>query len=185
MKISLVIPQLEIDLDKRDILQKCLDSMAGQYNELIVIAEKMDNLAEKINLGMSKSSGDYIIVSNDDLTLLKGTLDDLCDPKHVTVPKVIFGIDKLFHGHIWCMPRKIYEDVGPMHEGYDGFYYDDSDYWMSIEAKGYEIIKKENVVVVHPRPATTLSKLQKGGRIENNRKVFVKRWGEDAVKRVR
>ena len=184
MKISLVIPYLETDISKREVLSKCLESMAGQYSELIVIADEIDNLSEKINLGISKSSGDYIVVSNDDLTLLKGTLDDLCDPDRVTVPKVVFGLDKLFHGHIWCMPRKIYEDVGPMYEGYDRFYYDDSDYWMSIEAKGYEIIKREDVVVVHPRPATTFSKLYKKGRIEANKKIFIERWGADAHRRV-
>lgn len=184
MKISLVIPHLEVNEEKREILKKCLDSMAGQYNELIVIAEKMDNLSEKINLGVGKTSGDFIVVCNDDITMFKGTLDDLCDPENVTVPKVIGGLDKLFHGHMWCMPRSIYKDVGPQWEGYDGFYYDDSDYWMKIEAKGYKIVKREDVVILHPNPATTLSQLPKEGRENTNRNRFVERWGKDALRRI-
>lgn len=184
MKISLVIPHLEVNKEKREILKKCLDSMAGQYNELIVIAEPMDNLAEKINLGMSKTSGDFIMVCNDDIILDKGTLDELCDPKYVTVPKVIGGLNKLFHGHMWCMPRKIYEDVGNIFEGYDGFYYDDSDYWMSIEAKGHTIVKRDDIVILHPQPATTLQHLKKEGREETNRKIFIDRWGRGAIRRI-
>lgn len=183
MKISLVIPSYYFD-DKREIISSCLDSMVGQYDELIIIAEKTDNLAHKINMGMNKASGDFIIVCNDDIKLFKGTLLELCDPNYVTVPKVIGGIDKLFHGHFWCMPRKIYEDVGPMWEGYDGFYFDDSDYWMSIEAKGYQVSKREDVVILHDHPATTLSKLSKSGREETNRNRFVERWGLDALRRI-
>lgn len=158
--------------------------MYGQFDELIVIAENLDNLSAKINKGMAKATGDYLVISNDDLTMFKGTLNDLCDPDHVTVPTVYGGLNKLFHGHMWCFPRKIYENVGPQWEGYDGFYYDDSDYWMLIESKGYEIIKREDIIVLHPHPATTLSQLKKGGREETNRNRFVERWGKDALRRI-
>lgn len=184
MKISLVIPHLEVNKEKRAILKRCLDSVAGQYHELIVIAEHFDNLSEKINCGVRKTTGDFIMVCNDDIELSEGTLDDLCDPKFVTVPKVIGGIDKLFHAHMWCMPRKIYESVGDMYEGYDGHYYDDSDYWMSILAKGHEIIKREDIVILHPNPASTLKHLKKEGREENNRKIFIDRWGKEALIRI-
>lgn len=183
MKISLVIPTLYFE-DKKEILSSCISSMYGQFDELIVISENIDNLAKKINLGMSKATGDYIMVCNDDITLFKGTLSELCDPDRVTVPKVIGGIDKLFHGHFWCMPRKIFEKVGPIFEGYDGFFYDDSDYWMSIEKEGFEVIKREDVVVLHPHPGTTLSQLHREGRETNNRNLFIERWGKGALRRV-
>lgn len=183
-KISLIIPHLALNEHKKELLQKLLDSMEGQYDELILMTDKTDCLSKEINKGMAKATGDYLIISNDDLTLFKGTLRDLCDSENVTVPKVIGGLDKLFHGHMWCMPRSIYQDVGPQWEGYDGFYYDDSDYWMKIEAKGYKIVKREDVVILHPNPATTLSQLPKGGREETNRSRFVERWGKDALRRI-
>ena len=183
MKISLVIPTLYFE-DKKEIFSNCISSMYGQFDELIVISENIDNLAKKINLGMSKATGDYIMVCNDDIELFKGSLNDLCDPERVTVPKVIGGLDKLFHGHFWCMPRKIFEKVGPIYEGYDGHYYDDSDYWMSIEKEGYEICKREDVVILHKHPATTLNRLRKEGREETNRNIFLNRWGKDALRRI-
>ncbi|GIW70222.1 MAG: hypothetical protein KatS3mg101_0969 [Patescibacteria group bacterium] len=79
MKISLVIPHYEVNLEKRELLLRCLSSVAGQYDELIIIAEKRFNLASKINDGLRKTSGEFIIVSNDDIKLIKGTLSDLCD----------------------------------------------------------------------------------------------------------
>lgn len=184
MKISLIIPHYEVNLEKRQMLLDCLATVAGQYDELIIIAEKRENLASKINDGLRKASGEFLMVSNDDIKLIKGTLNDLCDPEVVTVPKVIGSIDKLFHGHFWCMPRKIFEKVGFMYEGYDGFYYDDSDYWMTIESKGFKIVKREDVVILHDHPASTLKHLYKDGREENNRKIFIERWGIDALRRI-
>lgn len=183
--ISLIIPYLEIDEGKKALLDRLLDSVYGQYDELLLMTEKTDCLAKEINKGMRQAKMDYLIVSNDDVYMLEGTLRDLCQPDVVTVPKVIGGIDKLFHGHMWCMPRSIYEDVGDMWEGYDGFYFDDSDYWMSIEAKGYPIVKRNDIVIAHPHPARTLNQLFKEGREEHNRKLFVERWGEEALAKIR
>jgi len=180
-KISLVIPHLPLDDHKKELLEKLLISMEGQYDELILMTDKTDCLAKEINKGMAKAKGDYIMVSNDDLTLFKGTLKDLCDPKYVTVPKVVGGLDKLFHGHFWCMPRKIYEDVGSIWEGYDGFYFDDCDYNMQIRSKGYEISKREDVIILHPNPATTLKQLHKEGREDTNKQRFIERWGDSAL----
>ncbi|MCX8158663.1 MAG: glycosyltransferase, partial [Candidatus Diapherotrites archaeon] len=72
MKISVIIPHYEVSLEKRKLLLRFLESIAGQYTELIIIAEKRENLASKINEGLKKASGDYIIVSNDDCQLIKG-----------------------------------------------------------------------------------------------------------------
>uniref|UniRef100_A0A7C5YX72 Glycosyltransferase n=1 Tax=candidate division CPR3 bacterium TaxID=2268181 RepID=A0A7C5YX72_UNCC3 len=183
MKTSLIVPHYEVDREKGELLLKFLSSVSGQYDELIVIAQKIENLAHKINIGLQKASGDFLIVSNNDLTLIKGTLNDLCDERFVTTPKVVGVLDKLFHGHMWCMPRKIFEKVGLMYEGYDGFYYDDSDYWMMIESKGFQIVKKD-VIVSHPTSATTLKYFKKEGREEKNRQIFISRWGVEALSKV-
>lgn len=183
-KISVIVPHLPLDQNKLDLMEKLKQSIDGQYDELIIRTEKSDNLAKVINAGLKEATGDYLMVSNDDLTLFKGKLADLCIPDSVTVPKVIGGFDKLFHGHFWCMSKEIYKKIGPIYEGYDGFYYDDSDYWMTIESKGIPIIKMEEVIVLHPNPATTLSQLHKAGREDTNRNIFVERWGSDALRRI-
>lgn len=183
-KISLIIPYLEIDSEKKAVLDRMLKSVEGQYDELLLMTEKSDCLAKEINKGLAKATGDFLVVSNDDVIMHQGSLRDLAVEDKVMVPKVIGSLNKQFHGHMWCMSRKIYEDVGPQWEGYDGFYFDDSDYWMSIEAKGYPIINTEDVVIMHPHPARTLSQLFKAGREEDNRKKFVDRWGEESLKKI-
>lgn len=184
MKISVIIPHYEVNLEKRKLLLRCLSSVAGQYDELIIIADKRFNLASKINDGLKKASGDFIIVASDDIKLEKGTLRDLCDISCVTTPKVIGSVDKLFHGYMWCMPRNILNRVGLMWEGYDGFYFDDSDYWMMIESKGYRIEKKNEVVILHDHPASTLKHLVKSGQEEKNKQLFISRWGINALNKI-
>ena len=55
---------------------------------------------------------------------------------------------------------------------------------MSIEKEGFEVIKREDVVVLHPHPGTTLSQLHREGRETNNRNLFIERWGKGALRRV-
>jgi hypothetical protein len=183
MSISLVIPYYHSDDEKPGVLCGAVSSMVQYADEVIIVSETSDNLAKKINKGMKKASGDFIVVTNDDVTLVKGTLQDLCVPGYVTTPLINGGAVKLFHGHAWCMPRNIYKKVGGIYEGYDGFYYDDSDYWMSIEKAGFEIIRTE-VNMNHPLAARTIGKLTKANRDDVNRQIFIDRWGEQALAKV-
>jgi len=130
---------LEVDEEKKVILQRAIDSMKGQYDELIVIPDKIDNLSRKINKGILKAKGDFIVVCNDDIVMDKGTLKGHCVEGIVTTPYVNGGVEKLFHAHMWTMSREVLAEIGLMSEEYDGFYYDDSDYWMQIEHRGFKI----------------------------------------------
>jgi glycosyltransferase involved in cell wall biosynthesis len=177
MKISLVIPYYEVDESKKVVLQACLNSLKGQYDELIIISDKISNLSRKINKGLLLSTGDYIVVCNDDIILEKGTLKDTCLENYVVSPYVNGGVEKLFHAHMWTIPRKVLAEVGLMSEDYEGFYYDDSDYWMQIESKGFQIKQLENVDIIHSHPARTLSKLGKPGLTDYNKDLFIKTWG--------
>ena len=84
--ISLVIPYYEVDESKKTILEATINSMKGQYDELIVIPDKIDNLSRKINKGLLLSHGDWIVVCNDDILLSKGTIKDTCIDGVVTTP---------------------------------------------------------------------------------------------------
>jgi len=184
MKISLVIPYYETDESKKLILKGTIDSMKGQYDELIVIPDKIENLSRKINKGLLLSTGDYIVVCNDDIILNKGMLKDTCLEDCVVTPYVNEKSEKLFHAHMWTYSRKVLAEVGLMSEEYKGFYFDDSDYWMQIESRGVKIKQLENVNIIHTHPARTLSKLGKEGQTENNKALFIKKWGLDNYLRI-
>ena len=182
--ISLVIPYLEIDYSKKTILDGCIESMKGQFDELIVVSDKIDNLARKINKGMLLAKGDYIIVCSDDIILHRGTLKDLCIDGVVTTPLVNERSEKKFHGHMFCIPRPVFAEIGTKYEGYDGFYFDDSDHWMQIESKGIEIRQLDTVDIHHTHPARTISQLPKEGRFEYNKRLFITRWGLNKLEEV-
>jgi len=188
--ISLIIPTLRIG----DKLNQCINSLQSQVDEVIVIDDKIDNLATKINKGLKQAKGDYIAVSNDDIVWGMGKLRHLCIPGQVVSPRVIGGIDKLFHAHFWVMPKEIYQRaVGTIegdsdyglpgwYEGYDKVYYDDSDYHMKLRANGYVPVKKDDVTVIHDHPGHTLRTLNLGGVESVNRSIFIRRWGTDALR---
>ena len=177
MKISVVIPHYEVDESYRAVLDACISSMKGQYDELIVIPDKIHNLSRKINKGILQSTGDYIVVCNNDILLDKGTLKDMCQEGVVVTPYVNGRSEKLFHAHMWVFSRKVLSEVGLMSEEYDGFYYDDSDYWMQIESRGFKIHQMENVNIIHTHPARTLSRLEQSSTQNNNKALFIKKWG--------
>lgn len=179
--ISLIIPTLRIG----NKLEECIDSLKGEYDELVIIDDKIDNLAKKINKGLEQATGDFLIVSNDDITLEWGHLRYLCEEGIVASPAVNKGYLKDFHAHMFCLPRGVYEDVGGYFEGYDGFYYDDSDYWMKLLDKGYTPKIVSRININHNHPGSTLGTFSGNDkRMENNRRIFVERWGEDALKTV-
>lgn len=184
MSISLVIPTLRLG----DKLEKCLDSLEGEYDELIIIDDKEDNLAVKINKGLRQATKDYIVVSNDDIELVRGSLSDLCRENLVVSPTVIGGINKTFHAHIWCMSRELYKkavgvvrgwsDYGKpgYYEGFYRFYWDDTDYEQKLLANGFEVVRTEDVVVNHNHPGFTLGTFQDNGKTDINQQIFYSRW---------
>lgn len=181
------IPYLETDEGKREVLRRCVASLKGQ-DQVIILSGKTPTLARAINMLMEMGfsmGADYMIITNDDVELVQGSLKELCIADVVTSPLVNGKKNKLFHAHMFGISRSVYEKVGPQYEGYDGFYFDDSDYWMMIEKAGYEVRRVESVNILHPEPGRTLRRVEGHHlKMANNRGIFVKRWGFDNLQRV-
>lgn len=160
MAISLVIPTLQVDEGKKEILERCINSLSPMVDEVIVISDKEASLANKINQGLKQAKNEYIVVSNDDVYMRSGTLLDLCHSGEVHVPVVHGGIDKTFHGHMWCIPKSAYDTIGGYDESCPGPYYIDSDYWVRLIKAGIPVVKNESVHIDHPEPGRTLKHLQ-------------------------
>lgn len=189
--ISLIIPTMWV----QGVIVECLKSMTGQYDELVIVDDPIENLAKKINKGFEKASGDYFVVCNDDIVLTKGNLRDLCKPGKVLSPTIINGgSGKAFHAHMWGMPVEAYEQAVGVHDHYDDFekcgyyegfhrfYWDDSDYWMKLITAGYIPEITRDVEIRHDHPATTIGTFGPNEGIEkDNRQIFIDRWGIDAV----
>lgn len=183
MKISLIIGTRYVN----NVVIDCLKSMLGQHDEIILIDDRVGyevkNLAQVLNKGLKRATGDLLVVSNDDVILTEGKLKDLYDLNNVVSPKVVGGIDKLFHAHMFAMTRKQFKDVGYFDEEYQGAYWIDSDYWMRISEAGYGPVKNEKVVIVHEHPANTLNAINENTQLGKDR--FIEKWGEEALNYVR
>lgn len=152
--LSVVIPYMEADEGKPAILKRCVDSLSG-YDELLLIWNWKMGYAKPINKGLALAKGDFILVMNDDVILSEGQIRDLCDPEAVTSPR-INGIEKSFWGCVFCIPRWVYEKVGGLWEGYEISYFDDDDYLNTLRQAGIPTRGISSVNFLHPEGGRTL-----------------------------
>jgi GT2 family glycosyltransferase len=183
MKLSFAIPYYESDPGKRKVLEKCIRSLRG-HDELIVVTGRQESMARAVNMCLEFSHGDYIIVSNDDIELSKGNLKNLCVSGSVTQPILHGGIQKKFHAHLFCIPRDIYEKVGGWDESFTGNFFEDSDWWMLLEKNNIPILTIDSVHILHNHPGRTIERVKNDDRINYNRMKFIEKWGIDALQKI-
>lgn len=184
--LSAVIPHLETDIGKRDVLSECISSFTGHYDELLVVAEKNDSLPNKINTAVAQTRGEWVVVSNDDVKLLKGSLRDLCTDAHVTTPTINGAVNQGYSGHIFCIRRYIWDEVGGYDEGYEKFYFDDTDFEYKLRALSARMECVRDVDVYHPpEGGRTLHQIEGHEEaFERNKKRFADKWGQRALDEV-
>lgn len=179
MKVSVVIPYMEVDPEKREVLHRLTKSLKG-HDEIVVVSNWKEGYAVPINKGFAVAQGDYMIVMNDDLIQLSGSLRDLCDPEAVTSP-LVDGKEQPFWGCCFCVPRWVYEKTGGLWEGYRISYFDDDDFINVLRL---------NEVPMKSVPSVNFENVDGGGRtlhafpdhnefFEENRKRYEKRWGAE------
>jgi glycosyltransferase involved in cell wall biosynthesis len=176
MKLSACIPYYESHPEKVELLNKCVESLVG-HDEIIILAGKQKSLAAAINKLFVMAHGDYVLITNDDLTLESGNLSDLCIPGVVTSPKVN-GFVREFSGHMFCVPKTVLELVGGYDERYTIAYFDDDDFIMNLKAHNVKIQNVPSVNVLHPVGGTTLHTYPNWQEFfEENRLKFNEKWG--------
>lgn len=172
MRVSLIIPTLWVKPES--VIVPMLKSVSGMYDELIIVDHPNAKLSEKINYGLKKSTGDYICVSNDDLTINKGSIRDICEPGTVNSPKLTSGTGKTFHAHMWCMDRSVYEKIGGMDEDFI-IYWMDTDFAMRLKEAGIPTKIDNRLIVDHNHPATTMGTLS-GGFEQQDEQTFINKY---------
>lgn len=177
MKLSVVIPYMEIDEGKRQVLADTCKSFTGA-DEIIIVSNWKEGYSKPINKGLAIAKGDFLMVMNDDMIWDGGSLKRLCDETAVTSP-LVNGRNQEFWGCSFMLPRWVYEKTGGMYEGYEISYYDDNDF--------LEVLKKENIprrcvdtVRVETAGGRTLDRFPNRNEFfEKNRQHFMSRWGFD------
>lgn len=178
-KVSVVIPYYESDPGKKAVLSRCVNSLRG-HDELILVWNDNMGFTRAVNKGYELTRGDFIIMCSDDIELIKGSLRDLCDPNAVTSP-VMNGKKQDFWGALWCMPRKIYKELGtcldPRYA--NGIYYEDTDLWEELKARNIKHYCVDGVEISHPEGGRTLQRdPAKEMKAKINRDAFMSKWNK-------
>jgi glycosyltransferase involved in cell wall biosynthesis len=177
MKTSIIIPFMDAFEGKYEILERCLDSLKGA-DEVIVVDNWKAGYAVPINYGLSQATGDFLIVMNDDILQLKGDLHELCDETAVTSPIEDGVKPQKIWGNCFCIPRWVYEKTGGLDERYRVSYYDDEDFIFTLEELGIPMKCIESVEFSNPHGGTTLHTFPDHNEFyQENQCKFLHKWG--------
>ena len=176
-KISVVIPHWPKTPEHESALKRCVDSLVG-VDEIIVEVNDGIGFAKACNLGLKKTTGDYIIVANNDTVLSYGDLENLCIPDTVVVPRMATGQVDNMPRAFYCMPRSVYEKVGGYDERFEGGYFEDDDLIKRWIEAGVAIKVKGTVVVDHVG-GMTMDTLDKTDIFNKNQQRYEEKWGTD------
>lgn len=149
--ISLIIPHWAYKPEHDALLHRCVRSMDA--DEVLIIVNDGIGMGKAINKGLALAHGDYLVVANNDTTLAKGSLHDLCDPESITVPQISNTVDQKPRS-FYCLPRWVYEQIGGYDEQFERGYFEDDDLIRRWEAAHIPIRSMERVVVDHVGGAT-------------------------------
>jgi GT2 family glycosyltransferase len=182
MKFSIIIPTF----NRWDLLKNCIDSIISTvdltFGEVIVISNgctdntpflvqstykdkpvsvvywpKPLGYPKAINMGISASTGDIVILLNNDTVFLANNwYDILVDPFKTTPTAGITGVIKRYQGGkpwilFFCaaIKREVINAVGHLDETFTPGCGEDIDYCMKALAKGYTIHQVPEQVLTH------------------------------------
>lgn len=180
--ISLVIPHMPSP-ETDAALDNCIKSFQNQYDELIVVANDGMGYGPAVNLGLKYSTGSHIVVSNNDIELVKGNIKDLCWQIGFAVPLITPEPRDYLPRPIFGMPRWAYDHIIER----DGFFYDpryekgyfeDDDLHQRI--KDIPVITELGVWVHHAHGGgLTMKQVGEQEWFDKNQKVFNDKWSPD------
>lgn len=151
MKISIVIPTR-----RPNDLNECLSSIERHTKdyEVILVKEK-GGLAEKINKGIKRAKGDYIILLHDDIEVTSGWADKLAEVGCFKIGEANDAYDTWggFYPGMFCqdptrnpdycfflcLSKEAIKKIGKFDEYYTKPFYQDVDMGFQIRSKGYKI----------------------------------------------
>lgn len=176
-KISVIIPFYPIDEEKHSVLKECVQHLPP-HHETIIVWNRKEGMARAINEGAKCASGDYFLIMNDDVRYESGKIEELCQENTVVSPSYNGQLYPMLWGSCFCIPRKVWEDVGGMDERYTISYFDDDDLIFSLQEKGYQMRSTARVVFDHPQPGRTLEAMpDRDEFFEANKQKFLDKWG--------
>lgn len=181
-KVSVIIPHYPINGEVDELLKKCVDSLVG-YTELLVIVNDGMGFGKAVNVGLRLAKGDYLAVVSNDVYLESGSLQDLAQENTVVSATwglangPAIGID--FHPGVFMIPRKVYEKIGGFDETFEIADYEDCDFYERCKYAGIAFKHNPSVRFYGKQGFTKRQMKQFPSASENNRKRFIEKWGKE------
>jgi hypothetical protein len=176
--ISLIIPHMPFP-EADNALDRCLESYKGHYNELILVINDI-GYGPAVNQGLKAASGDYLIVSNNDIELRQGTLRDLPWQEGFSVPSIIPVPRDSKPRSIFCMPRWVYETVNACcgffyDPAYERGYFEDDD--LHMRTTNIPVIVRSGILVNHlDGGGLSMKMMGEQAWFNKNQEVFKSKW---------
>lgn len=183
MKLSIIVPVLNLNKQIEDLTIACLNSIY-KYTETPYEVIYIDNggplITDEVNIyvknknnvgngaswnqGLKLATGDYLLlIDNDTEVLKKGwekpLIKALEDPKVGVVFPATKNRDEddfneKLSGFFWMMRRDTFEKIGLVDEGYGLGNFEDTDYYMRTKEAGLKLISVPETKVQHYSRAT-------------------------------
>jgi GT2 family glycosyltransferase len=212
MKTSIVITYYYTGEESIDMTINCLDSLKyGMPDEVILVNDgskaderlwgypgiryyqrpKNGGYSACVNTGLELSTGDIIVMSNNDIVFTPGWLPSIIKPLQsgydissirtsdgdgwATEEKTTEG-DKF--GSLWAMKRRVYETIGGYDEALGKSTFEDTDYRRRAIEAGFKIAKNHAAVVEHLGRATMDKVYPNREDFEAGKANYLKKWGQ-------
>lgn len=208
-KTSLVITTYHANNDMVKLTINCLSSLKeGRPDEVIVVddcspilvglegidvyvrRETNGGFPECANSGFEVARGEYIILSNNDITYTPGWLEGILKPfelgfdiSHILVSDAdgTTTSDEIteddYFGSLWAMTRKVYNKLGGFDERFKKGTFEDKDYFVRAKRAGFRIGKNHAAYVDHIGRATMDTLYPNREDFTENRKRFEEKHG--------
>src|SRR3990167_964835 len=186
VKISIIVPTLP---DNENILnlQRCLTSLLKFKNvsheyELVIVSNNWDGFSKPVNKGIRQSTGDYVLLLNDDTEILAAGIEDIMLTPLFQDPTVmIVGHDRTIqHGKfsaLWCtmIRKELFNKIGLLDEDMNIFSQDIDLGYKCLKA-GYKTVFV-NAPIQHFGSVTTNKLKNAEDEKKKCKKVFYQKHG--------
>lgn len=208
MKTSLVITAYHLDEKMADLTRKCVASLKyGRPDEVLVVDDgspleielegvevlrrpENGGFPKCANTGFEATTGDVIILSNNDVEYTDGWLEAILKPldEGYDISSVRMSdhdgfetFDEIteddWFGSLWAMKRKVYDKLGGFDERFVKGTFEDKDYYFRAKEAGFKIAKNHASVVKHKGRATMDVIYPEQEDFWTSREEYENKWG--------
>jgi GT2 family glycosyltransferase len=182
--LSVIIPHLEGLNGVEESLDLCVKSLKGNYDELIIVRNDGIGFGAAVNEGLAMATGDYLVVMNNDIRLIEGTLRALSmwSDFFVCVPNIIPPPRDNNPRCMFAMSRKIYEKVREekyyfYDERFIMGYFEDDDLIKRLNILGIDISLQNMVTIQHLNGGgLTMKQIGEQKFFDINKKNYDNKW---------